>query len=158
MSPLTADLVDEHADILRGCHAQFRSFGGRARFHGPVRTIKCFEDNVLVKQALSTAGNGAILVIDGGASLRSCLFGDYLADLGRKNGWIGIIAWGAVRDTVALGKLDFGVMALGTSPFRPGKTGAGVLDAAVAFGEATFRPGDWVYADEDGIVISDRSL
>ena len=158
MSPLTADLVDAHADILRGCHAQLQSYGGRARFHGPVRTIQCFEDNVLVKRALSTPGNGAVLVIDGGASLRCCLFGDYLAELGQKNGWAGIIAWGAVRDTVALGKLDFGVKALGASPFRPRKTGAGSVDATVEFAEAAFRPGDWVYADEDGIVISDRSL
>lgn len=158
MSPLTADLVDAHADILRGCHAQFRSYGGRARFHGPVRTIQCFEDNVLVKRTLSSSGNGAVLVIDGGASLRCCLFGDYLAELGWKNGWVGIIAWGAVRDTVALGKLDFGVKALGSSPFRPRKNGEGVVDGTVTFAEATFRPGDWVYADEDGIVISDRSL
>lgn len=158
MSPLTADLVDAHGATLRGCYAQLRSYGGRARFHGPVRTIRCFEDNVLVKQTLSTPGNGAVLVIDGGGSLRCCLFGAYLADLGRKNGWIGIIAWGAVRDTVALGKLDFGVMALGSNPFRPHKTGAGQVDVPVEFGEATFRPGDWVYADEDGIVISDRAL
>jgi regulator of ribonuclease activity A len=158
MSPLTADLVDTHAAILRGCHAQFRSYGGRARFHGPVRTIKCFEDNVLVKQTLSTPGNGAVLVVDGGASLRCCVLGDFIAELGQKNGWAGMIIWGAVRDTVALGKLDFGLKALGTSPFRPGKTGAGQVDVPVGFGEATFRPGDWVYADEDGIVISDRFL
>lgn len=158
MSPLTADLVDAHAEILRGCHAQLRSYGGRARFHGPVRTIRCFEDNVLIKQTLSTPGDGAVLVVDGGASLRCCLLGDYLAELGKKNGWVGMIVWGAVRDTVALGNLDFGLKALGSSPFRPRKTGAGVVDAPVEFGDATFRAGDWVYADEDGIVISDRSL
>lgn len=157
-SPLTADLVDAHAEVLRGCHAQFRSYGGRARFHGPVRTIRCFEDNVLVKQTLSSPGNGAVLVVDGGASLRCCLLGDYLAELGKKNGWVGMVVWGAVRDTVALGNLDFGLKALGASPFRPGKIGAGVVDEPVEFGDATFRPGDWVYADEDGIVISDRAL
>lgn len=158
MSPLTADLVDAHADILRGCHAQFRSYGGRARFHGPVRTIKCFEDNVLVKQTLSTPGNGAVLVVDGGASLRCCVLGDFIAELGQKHGWAGMIVWGAVRDSVALARLDFGLKALGTSPFRPRKTGAGQVDVPVQFGEASFRPGDWVYADEDGIVISDRFL
>ena len=158
MSPLTADLVDAHAELLRGCHAQFRSYGGRARFHGPVRTIQCFEDNVLVKQTLSTPGNGAVLVVDGGASLRCCVLGDFIAELGQKNDWAGMIVWGAVRDSVALAKLNFGLKALGTSPFRPRKTGAGQVDVPVAFGEASFRLGDWVYADEDGIVISDRFL
>jgi regulator of ribonuclease activity A len=158
MSPQTADLVDAHAATLRGCNAQFHSYGGRTRFHGPVRTIKCFEDNLLIKQALSTSGNGAVLVIDGGASLRCCLLGDFMAELGHKNGWAGLIVWGAVRDTVALGKLDLGLKALGSHPFRPTKTGAGVVDAPVEFGDVTFRPGDWVYADEDGIVLSDRNL
>jgi regulator of ribonuclease activity A len=158
MSLITADLVDAHADVLRGCHAQFRSYGGRTRFHGPVRTIKTFEDNPLVKRTLSSPGDGAVLVIDGGASLRCCLLGDYLAALGAKNGWTGVIVWGAVRDTVALGKLDFGVKALGSNPMRPGKAGTGELDVPVEFGEAVFRPGDWVYSDEDGIVVSDRRL
>lgn len=158
MSPQTADLVDAHAASLRGCNAQFHSYGGRARFHGPVRTIQCFEDNLLIKQTLSTPGNGAVLVIDGGASLRCCLLGDFMAELGHKNGWAGFIVWGAVRDTVALGKLDLGLKALGSHPFRPTKTGAGSIDTPVEFGDVTFRPGDWVYADEDGIVISDRNL
>jgi regulator of ribonuclease activity A len=158
MSLITADLVDAHADVLRGCHAQFRSYGGRTRFHGPVRTIRTFEDNPLVKRTLSSPGDGAVLVIDGGASLRCCLLGDYLAALGAKNGWTGVIVWGAVRDTVALGTLDFGVKALGSSPLRPGKAGIGELDVPVEFGEAVFRPGDWVYSDEDGIVVSDRRL
>jgi regulator of ribonuclease activity A len=158
MSLTTADLVDAHADVLRGCHAQFRTYGGRKRFHGPVRTIKTFEDNPLVKRTLSSPGDGAVLVIDGGASLRCCLLGDYLAALGARNGWTGVIVWGAVRDTVALGALDFGVKALGSNPLRPGKTGAGELDVPVEFGEAVFRPGDWVYSDEDGIVVSDRRL
>jgi regulator of ribonuclease activity A len=158
MSFITADLVDAHADILRGCQVQFRSYGGRARFHGPVRTIKCFEDNPLVKRTLSSPGDDAVLVIDGAASLRCCLLGDYMAELGRKNGWTGVIVWGAVRDTVALGAMDFGVLALGSSPLRPAKTGAGQLDVSVEFGGTQFRPGDWVYCDEDGIVVSDRRL
>jgi regulator of ribonuclease activity A len=158
MSPLTANLVDAHGDVVRGCEVQFRSYGGRTCFHGPVRTLQVFEDNALVKQTLSSPGNGAVLVIDGGASLRCCLLGDYLAALGGKNGWTGVIVWGAVRDTVALGALDFGVMALGSNPLRPGKTGTGQLDVPVEFGGAVFRPGDWVYSDADGIVVSDRSL
>lgn len=158
MSPQTADLVDAHAESLRACIAQFHSYGGRARFHGPVRTIKCFEDNLLIKQILATPGDGSVLVIDGGASLRCCLLGDFMAELGQRNGWAGLIVWGAVRDIVALGKLDIGLKALGSNPLRPTKTGAGLIDAPVEFGGVTFRPGHWVYSDEDGIVISDRSL
>lgn len=158
MSPLTADLVDNHADLLRSCHVQFHSYGGRKRFHGPVRTVRCFEDNVLVKQLLSSPGDGAVMVVDNGASLRCCVIGDYLAELGRKNGWVGMIISGAVRDTVALGSLDFGVKALGTSPFRPRKNGGGRIDVPVEIGNASIRPGDWVYSDEDGIVLSDRPL
>jgi regulator of ribonuclease activity A len=158
MSPLTADLVDAHAASLRGCNAQFLSYGGRTRFHGPIRTIKCFEDNVLIKHTLSTPGNGAVLVVDGGASLRCCLLGDFIAELGLKNGWSGLIVWGAVRDVVALGKLDVGLKALGSNPLRPTKSGAGLVDTPVEFGGVTFRPGEWVYSDEDGIVVSDRNL
>ncbi|MET0535971.1 MAG: ribonuclease E activity regulator RraA [Steroidobacter sp.] len=158
MSPLTADLVDAHGDVLRGCEAQFRSYGGRACFNGPVRTLQVYEDNALVKQTLSSPGGGAVLVIDGGASMRCCLLGDYLAALGKTNGWAGIIVWGAVRDTVQLGLVDIGVKALGSNPLRPRKTGAGQLDVPIEFGGAVFRPGDWVYSDADGLVVSDRSL
>ncbi len=158
MSPLTADLVDAHADVVRGCDAQFRSYGGRVCFHGPVRTLQVFEDNALVKQTLSSPGEGAVLVIDGGASLRCCLLGDYLAALGGRNGWVGVIVFGAVRDTVQLGMLVFGVKSLGSNPLRPRKTGAGQLDIPVEFGGAVFRPGEWVYSDADGILVSDRNL
>jgi len=158
MSLLTADLVDEHESSLRCCDVQFRQFGGVARFAGPVRTIKCFEDNTLIKQALSEPGDGAVLVVDGGGSLRTSLLGDYIAGLGVKNGWAGMVFWGAVRDVVALGKLAIGLKALGSNPLRSTKTGSGQRDVAVSFGGIVFRPGDWLYSDEDGIVVSDRRL
>jgi regulator of ribonuclease activity A len=158
MSYATADLVDAHSDVVKSCETQFRQFGGRAQFHGPVRTIKTFEDNALIKQTLSTAGNGAVLVIDGAASFRCALVGDILAGLGQKNGWAGLVVWAAVRDTVALGKLDIGIKALGSNPRRSDKNGTGQLDVPVSFGGVEFRAGSWLYSDEDGIVVSERKL
>jgi regulator of ribonuclease activity A len=154
----TADLVDAHSDVVRSCAAQLRQFGGRLRFHGPIRTVKTFEDNALVKQTLSAAGDGAVLVIDGDASLRCALVGDLIAGLGHKNGWAGLVVWGAVRDTVALRTLDFGIKALGSNPWRSAKQGTGQLDVLVSFGGVDFRPGDWLYSDEDGILVSERHL
>jgi len=158
MNLRTADLVDEHESTLRCCEVQFRQFGGVARFDGPVRTVKSFEDNTLIKQALSEPGEGAVLVVDGGGSLRCSLLGDYIAGLGVKNGWAGLVLWGAVRDTVALGQLAVGVKALGANPLRSAKTGSGQRDVAVSFGGIVFRAYDWLYSDEDGIVVSDRRL
>lgn len=158
MSFTTADLVDVHSDVLKSCEAQLRQFGGRVSFHGPIRTIKSTEDNALIKQTLSTAGEGAVLVIDGAASLRCALVGDIIAGLGQKNGWAGLVIWGAVRDTVALGGLDIGIKALGSNPWRSSKNGTGQVDVPVSFGGVEFRPGSWLYSDEDGILVSSRRL
>ena len=158
MSFATADLVDAHSDVVQSCEAQFRQYGGRVRFHGPIRTIKSAEDNALVKQTLATAGNGAVLVIDGAASLRCALVGDLMAGAAEKNGWAGLVIWGAVRDTVALAGLNVGIKALGSNPWRSSKNGTGQVDVAVSFGGVEFRPGNWLYSDEDGILVSSRRL
>lgn len=158
MTFLTADLADNYPDVLRSCELQFRDFGGRPRFHGPVRTLRIYEDNVLLKTALSEPGDGAVLVVDGSGSMRCSLLGDYLAGLGARNGWVGLIVHGAVRDVVALRSLDFGLKALGSNPLRSAKRGAGIRDVPVRFGGVEFRPGNWLYSDEDGIVVSDRAL
>jgi regulator of ribonuclease activity A len=158
MSFATADLVDAHSDIVKSCEAQFRQYGGRVRFHGPIRTIKSTDDNGLLKQTLSTAGNGAVLVVDGGASLRGALVGDLMAALGQKNGWAGLVIWGAVRDTVALASVDIGIKALGSNPWRSTKNGTGQVDVPVSFGGVEFRPGYWLYSDEDGILVTPRAL
>jgi len=155
---LTADLFDAHGDRLRVCQVQFREFGGTRRFHGPVRTIRTFEDNALIKRTLSEPGQGAVLVIDGGASLRCALIGDVIAGLADRNGWAGLVVYGAVRDTAALGKLGLGIKALGSNPRKSGKSGAGELDGAINFGGVDFRAGDWLYSDEDGIVVSENAL
>ncbi|RNL84432.1 ribonuclease E activity regulator RraA [Halostreptopolyspora alba] len=154
----TADLIDHHGDVLGSCETQFRSYGGRDMFHGPVATIKCHEDNALVKEQLNQPGEGWVLVVDGGGSLRSALLGDLVAKAAFDNGWAGVIINGAVRDVAELGELDLGIKALGSNPRKSGKTGAGYLDVPVAFGNVLFTPESWVYGDQDGVVISDEKL
>lgn len=154
ISPVaTADLVDEHGEALRVCDLQFRSFGGRARFAGRVRTVRCFEDNDLVRTLLRTPGDGHVLVVDGGGSLRTALTGDVIATAAVENGWAGLVLHGAVRDSAALAGMDLGVFALGTTPRKSGKTGAGEVDVPVAFGGIEFTPGDVLHADEDGLAL-----
>jgi regulator of ribonuclease activity A len=155
---LTADLIDEYGEQLRSCAVQFRQYGGTLRFFGPVRTLKTREDNALIKTSLSQPGNGAVLVIDGEGSLQAALVGDVIAGLALANGWSGLIVWGAVRDTVALGNLDLGIKALGSNPRKSTKTGTGQLDIPIQFGGIGFHPGNWLYSDEDGIVVSDERL
>jgi regulator of ribonuclease activity A len=154
----TADLVDAHGDKVRSCTVPFHQFGARTRFFGPVRTLQTFEDNALIKQTLSAPGAGAVLVVDGYASLRCALIGDIIAGLALQNGWSGLIVWGVVRDSTALRQLDLGIKALGTNPWKSSKQGVGLLDVPVSFGGVEFRLGDWLYSDEDGILVSDRPL
>jgi regulator of ribonuclease activity A len=149
----TADLVDEHGEALQSCDLQLRQFGGRRRFHGPIRTVACFEDNALVRQVLSEPGDGAVLVVDGGGSLHTALVGDLIAGLAQANGWAGLVVHGAVRDTEALAGLDIGIKALGSNPRRSAKLATGQVDVPVRFGGVGFRPGAHLYSDEDGVVV-----
>ncbi|RJL33425.1 ribonuclease E activity regulator RraA [Bailinhaonella thermotolerans] len=150
----TADLVDAHGESLACCETQFRQYGGRLRFAGPVTTVRVLEDNALVKRTLAGPGDGGVLVVDGGASLRTALMGDLIATSALENGWSGVVINGAVRDVAALATLDLGVKALGSIPRKSGKTGAGEAGVPVTFGAVTFTPGAWLYSDEDGIVLS----
>jgi regulator of ribonuclease activity A len=149
----TADLYDEHGEALQSCDLQFRQFGGRATFSGAAVTVRCFQDNALLKSVLSEPGSGRVLVVDGGGSLHTALIGDLIAGLGVTNGWAGVIINGAVRDVAALRTLDIGVKALGSNPRKSGKTGSGERDMPVSFGGVTIRPGDLVTSDDDGIVV-----
>ncbi|MGE2818116.1 ribonuclease E activity regulator RraA [Mycobacterium heidelbergense] len=153
----TADLVDSIGPDVRSCDVQFRQFGGRAQFAGPISTVRCFEDNALLKSVLSQPSAGGVLVIDGAGSLHSALVGDVIAELARSNGWAGLVINGAVRDAATLRSIDIGIKALGTNPRKSTKTGAGERDVEVTLGGVTFVPGDTAYSDDDGIVItSDR--
>lgn len=149
----TADLVDSIGPDVRSCDTQFRQLGGRAEFAGPISTVRCFEDNALLKSVLSEPGDGGILVIDGAGSLHTALVGDVIAELARSNGWAGLIINGAVRDSAALRGMDIGIKALGTNPRKSTKTGAGERDVEITLGGVTFVPGDIAYSDDDGIVI-----
>lgn len=149
----TADLYDEHGDELQSVWVQFQNLGGMSGFSGPVRTVRCFQDNALVRQQLGTPGDGAVLVIDGGGSLETALVGDVIAALAVDNGWSGIVVNGAVRDRVALGTLPLGVKALGSNPAKSSKTGQGEVDVPVEIGGVVFRPGATVWCDDDGILV-----
>ena len=149
----TADICDKFGTAAAVCATQFRHYGSQRRFSGEVATVRCFEDNALMRATLTGPGHGRILVVDGGGSLESALMGDNIADLAAGSGWSGVIINGAVRDVGQLRETDLGILALGSNPRRSGKTGAGAVGEPVAFGGVTFTPGDLVYADEDGVVV-----
>lgn len=159
----TADLLDANEDKLRAGSVRvlaplFRSFGGRHTFFGAIATLKLFEDNGLVRKALELPGHGRVLVIDGGGSLRRALVGDQLAQLGVYNNWAGIVAYGCIRDSKAISQMDLGVLALATHPRKTDKKNQGDVDVPVSFGGVDFVPGQYLYADEDGVILSETSL
>lgn len=154
----TCDLCDQFPDRVRVLAPIFRHYGGRTRFAGSIVTIKCFEDNVLIREAAVEEGRGRVMVIDGGGSLRSALVGDGIAEWARDHGWAGMIIYGCVRDTIALAKVELGVMAIGVNPVTPGKRRVGARDLAVTFGDVCFVPGEYVYCDEDGVVVAAERL
>jgi regulator of ribonuclease activity A len=163
MTLSTADLCDANEALLaderlRVVEPMFNDVGGRAAFHGVIATLKLFEDNGLVRQALESPGGGRVLVIDGGGSLRRALVGDQLAALAVENGWAGIVVNGCIRDSRAIGEMDIGVLALDTHPQKTVKKNQGEADVAVSFGGVTFKPGEWLYADEDGVLVSASAL
>lgn len=149
----TADLVDEIGPDVRSCDLQLQQYGGRAQFAGPISTVRCFQDNALLKSVLSEPGNGGVLVIDGDGSLHTALVGDVIAELARGNGWAGLIINGAVRDSATLRTLDIGIKALGTNPRKSTQTGSGEKNVPVEIGGITFNPGEIVYSDSDGVVV-----
>lgn len=149
----TADLVDDIYPDVRSCDLQLQNYGGTAMFAGPITTVRCFQDNALLKSILSEPGNGGVLVVDGDGSLHTALVGDVIAGLAADNGWAGVIVHGAVRDASTLRTIGVGIKALGTNPRKGTKTGEGERDVAVTFGGVTFSPGEVAYCDEDGIVV-----
>ncbi|MER7369789.1 ribonuclease E activity regulator RraA [Nonomuraea wenchangensis] len=154
MTISTADLYDEHGDQLDSCHLQLRQYGGRRAFSGRIATVRCHEDNALLKSVLSEPGEGRVLVVDGGGSLRAALMGDVIAGIAVASGWAGVVIHGAVRDVAALRDLDLGIKALGSNPRKSAKTGAGERDVPVTFGDAVFHPGAELFSDEDGILVT----
>ncbi|MEZ5212260.1 MULTISPECIES: ribonuclease E activity regulator RraA [unclassified Gordonia (in: high G+C Gram-positive bacteria)] len=149
----TADLVDEIGPDVRSCDTQFTQYGGRREFAGVVTTVRCFQDNALLKSILSEDNPGGVLVIDGEGSVHTALVGDLIAELGRSHGWAGIVAIGAIRDAKTIGGMEIGVKALGTNPRKSTKTGAGERDVPIELGGIVIEPGDHLFSDDDGIVV-----
>lgn len=154
----TADLFDAAGDRCASCATQFRQFGGRRAFGGRIRTVRCRADNALIRRVLEKSASGEVLVVDGDGFLGAALLGDQLAALGLKHGWSGVVIFGAVRDSVALAQMDFGVKALGTNPRKGEKLGTGDIDVPVEFGGVKFIPGHWLYSDDDGVLVSATAL
>jgi regulator of ribonuclease activity A len=154
----TPDLCDAYPDLVQVVDPVFRAFGGETTFSGPIETLKVFEDNALVRQVLETEGDGRVLIVDGGGSLRCALLGGRLAYLARTNGWSGVVVNGAVRDTAELNQVPVGIRALNTAPRPSDKKGMGEQGGTLVFAGATFRPRMYLYADDDGILVADRNL
>ena len=159
----TTDLCDANepklADgTLRVLAANFHRYGKHTQFSGTVKTLKVFEDNSLVRSAVESAGNGRVLVVDGNASMRCALLGGNLGKLAEKNGWAGVVLNAPIRDADEIDACAIGVRALGTCPAKSKKTGAGNFDVPLAFGGVVIKPGDWCYADRDGVLFSDLEL
>lgn len=149
----TSDVFDAKPDDFQSVSIQLQSLGAHPRFSGAIRTIRCLEDNGLVKKVLNTPGNGDVLVVDGGMSLRSALMGDMIGASAVENGWSGVVIFGAIRDRVELAKLPLGIKALGSNPRKSSKAGEGVLDDILEIDDVTFRPGALIICDEDGVLV-----
>ncbi|WP_020408429.1 ribonuclease E activity regulator RraA [Hahella ganghwensis] len=158
MKYVTPDLCDAYPELVRVVEPMFRNFGARDSFGGEIVTVKCFEDNSVVKSLVDEPGRGKVMVVDGGGSMRKALLGDMLAEKASSNGWEGIIIYGCIRDVDVINQTELGVQALGTIPLKTEKKGIGDLNVEIRFGGVTFRPGEYVYADNNGIVVSSEPL
>ena len=154
----TPDLCDDHPELVRVVEPMFINYGGREQFGGEIVTIKCFEDNSLVREFVAQPGTGKVLVVDAGGSMRRACLGDMLAEKATDNGWEGILMYGCIRDVDAISGLELGVQALGSHPMKTEKKGIGERNIAVTFGGVTFKPGEYLYADNNGVIVSPQSL
>lgn len=158
MPIVTPDLCDAHPDNVRIVDPIFNNYGGKPAFGGPIVTVKCHEDNSVVKEQVATPGQGRVMVVDGGGSLRCALLGDMLAEQAAANGWEGLIIYGCIRDVDEIRKTDLGVQALRTIPIKSNRKGRGDLNLPISFGGVTFHPGEYVYADNNGVIVADKAL
>lgn len=158
MTFVTCDLCDENPELVRIVEPMFNNYGGVSAFHGEIVTVKCHEDNSVVKENVGKPGNGKVMVVDGGGSLRCALLGDMLAEKAAQNGWAGLIIYGCIRDVDEIGKTELGVQALRTIPIKSNRQGRGDLNVTISFGGVTFNPGEYVYADNNGVIVSSEPL
>lgn len=154
----TTDLSDEHSEMVQYCSLTLTNFGGRKAFHGPIATVQVYEDNVLYLEALESVAAGTVIVVDGGGSMRCALMGDRLGKIAVERGIPGVIINACIRDSAELATLDVGVLALGTHPRKSQKRGEGQRGGPLAFGDVIWTPGQFVYADADGVIVSPEAL
>lgn len=157
MQYVTPDLCDAYPDVLV-VDPIFSNFGGKDSFGGQMVTVKCFEDNSKVKELVDQDGVGKVMVVDGGGSLRRALLGDMLAEKAAKNGWEGIIVYGCVRDVDGLAQTNLGIQALASHPMKTDKRNLGDINIPITFCGVTFMPGAYIYADNNGIIVSEQPL
>lgn len=155
---ITPDLCDEYPDLVEVVEPMFQNFGAIDAFGGEIVTVKCFEDNSVVKEQVGLPGNGRVMVVDGGGSKRNALLGDMLAEKAASNGWAGLVIYGCIRDVDVIRQTNLGVQALGTNPRKTDKRGLGDLNVEVKFGGVVFKPGHYVYADNNGVIVSPEPL
>ncbi|MEK7989631.1 MAG: ribonuclease E activity regulator RraA [Thiotrichaceae bacterium] len=158
MAIQTADLCDEHSDVIKVADPLFKMYGAKQAFGGQIETVKVHEDNVLVKDKLAQPGKGKVLIIDGGGSLRCALVGDIIAQMAADNGWEGIIVYGCIRDSGVIADISIGIKALNTHPLKSIKHGRGDVSIPVNFAGVTFYPEHYVYSDSDGIIVAEKAL
>jgi regulator of ribonuclease activity A len=158
MSFKTADLCDEFAELVQVAQPVLQHFGGTRVFAGPASTVKCFEDNSRVKEAVAEPGQGRVLAVDAGGSRRCAVLGDLLAKQATDNGWAGVVVHGCIRDSVDIAGFTLGVIALGTVPLRSQRRNEGQRDVPIEIAGVRIKPGDWVYVDHDGMLVAAKKL
>lgn len=158
MNDITPDLCDKYPSQVTLLNLPLQNFGMRSAFWGEIVTVRCYHDNSKVKETLSQPGKGKVLVVDGNGSCQKALMGDQVAIMAIENGWEGVIINGAIRDVVAMSQMDLGIKALGTSPFKTDKRGAGEVNVTLTLHNQMVQPGDYLYADWNGILLSEQLL
>ena len=158
MTYVLPDLCDEYPHLVRVATPMFRNFGGKLSFGGEIATIKCHEDNSLVAERVEENGEGMILVVDGGGSMRCGLLGDNLAKKAVDNGWEGIVVYGCIRDVDIIGTMNLGVQALATHPMKSVKRNIGLKEEVLSFAGISVVPGEYLYADNNGLLVSASPL
>jgi len=158
MEIVTPDLCDEYPEIVSVLTPMFKNYGGIHAFGGEIVTVKCYEDNSVVKAQAAENGTGKVMVVDGGGSMRCALLGDMIAENAMKNGWLGIIIYGCIRDVDVIASLNLGVQAVSAIPIKSVRKNRGDLNIDINFGGVTFKPGEYVYADNNGVIVAPKAL
>lgn len=158
MKDITPDICDKYQDKVTLLNLQLQNYGQKAAFFGEIVTVRCYHDNSKVREVLSQNGKGKVLVVDGHGSCQKALLGDQLAILAIENEWEGIVVFGAIRDVAQMSQMELGIQALGTSPFKTEKRGAGEVNVTLTMQNQMVQPKHYLYADWNGVLIAKEAL